>query len=194
MTIVSLLRKWLIATPIIGKAALVVSVLAVGIPTIIRASLVGTVAGAEFLPYFPFVLVAAMLLEWKPAVIVMLVSALLADWLFVEPQYRLLAKPSHFIGVVIFVAGSSLVIALVHAIRTALDDLVGPTSNNGVIFSLREEQVWASWPTAGFHLRLGPQDEVADMMNDFLAQLELGKRLAAASQAKALGKMIRRPT
>jgi hypothetical protein len=193
MILVGLLRKWLVVTPLLGKWALLVSILAIGIPTLLRASVVGTVSGAEFLPYFPFVLIAAVVLEWKPAVIIMLFSALLADWLFVEPQFYLLAKPGHFFGVLMFLTGSSLVIALVHAIRTALHDLVGPTSENGVIFSLKDGQAWASWPTAGFHLRLGPQNEVADMMKDFLAQRELANRLAAAAQTKTVEGSRSRP-
>jgi hypothetical protein len=186
MTLVALLRKWLVATPLTDKRALIVAVVALGLPTIMRASLDGIVVGSGLVPYFPFVLLAAILLEWEAAAIVMLISAVIGDWLFIGPHHRLLEEPTDIFGVVMFLAGSSLIIALVHAIRTALHDLVGPTSNNGVIFSLKEDQAWASWPTAGFHLRLGPQEEVARMMADFLAQLELANRLRTAAQEKAL--------
>ena len=66
-----------------------------------------------------------------------------------------------------------------------LDDLVGPTGPGGVIFSLQDGQAWASWPTAGFHLRLGPRDDVAEMMKDFVAQVEMGKRLTGETQPDA---------
>ena len=48
---------------------------------------------------------------------------------------------------------------------------------SGVIFSLERGQAWASWPGAAT-VRLGPHKEVAAMMEDFLAQVELGERLA----------------
>jgi K+-sensing histidine kinase KdpD len=185
MALLDFLKKWLVATPKKGKSALVLAVLAIGLPTILRASLDGIVVETGLLPYLPFVMLAAILLDWKAATIIMLVATVLADWLFIAPHHRLLEEPADVFAVAMFLIGSTLTIALVHAIRTALTDLVGPTSKDGVIFSLKEEQAWASWPEAGFHLRLGPQGEVASMMEDFLAQLELAERLAAAAQAKA---------
>ena len=177
MTLVGLLRKWLVGTPLTGKRALACAIAAVGLPTIIRGALHGTVEGLGFSAYFPFVLLAAILLEWKLATIVSLASAILTDALFVGPRYQLLEGPADVFGVVTFLVGSSLIVALVHAIRTAFDDLVGPTGSFGVFFSLEKGQAWASWPKAGFHLRLGPPDDVTEMMKDFIAQVELGKRL-----------------
>jgi len=183
ITLVQLLRKWVVATPVTGKRALIVAVAAVGLPTILRASLEGMVTATGFLPYFPFLLVAAVLVEWKVATIIMLAAAGVADWLFVGPHHPLFQEPSRIFGLAMFLASSVLIIALVHAIRSALHDLVGPTANDGVIFSLKDGQAWASWPTAGFHLRLGPQDHVRWMMNDFIAQVELSERLAKAAKS-----------
>lgn len=178
MTLVGLLRKWLVATPLTGKHALTCAIAAVGLPTIIRGTFDGMVEGLGFSTYFPFVLLAAILLEWKLATIVSLASAVFADALFVGPRYELFEGPADVFGVVTFLVGSSLIITLVHAIRTAFDDLVSPTAAFGVFFSLEKGQAWASWPKAGFHLRLGPPDDVVEMMKDFIAQVELGKRLA----------------
>ena len=47
-----------------------------------------------------------------------------------------------------------------------------------VIFSLRDDAVWASWPSRDGSVRLGSYDTVIDMMRDFLAQCELGERMA----------------
>ena len=47
----------------------------------------------------------------------------------------------------------------------------------GVIFSLEGGRVWASWPGADSNVVLGTKEEVAEMMRDFLAQVELGERL-----------------
>jgi signal transduction histidine kinase len=47
---------------------------------------------------------------------------------------------------------------------------------SGIVFSLEDGDAWASWPGSSAPLRLGQQDDVAEMMRDFLAQIELGKR------------------
>lgn len=184
MKLLGFLKKWLLLTPQVGKSALIVAVVAIGLPTILQVSLDGTVSGSGLLLYFPFVTLAAILLEWKAATIIMLVSAMLADWLVSGPHHRLLEQPADIFELAMFLSGSTVIILLVHANRTTFAELVGPTSKTGVFFSLEKDQAWASWPEAGFHLRLGPQDEVASMMRDFLAQCELSERLALAVQAK----------
>jgi hypothetical protein len=47
----------------------------------------------------------------------------------------------------------------------------------GIVFSSRDGFVWASWPETEAAVRLGRHHMVAAMMNDFLAQDALGKRL-----------------
>lgn len=47
-----------------------------------------------------------------------------------------------------------------------------------IIFSLLDGYVLASWPGTDASVRLGRHEMVAAMMKDFLAQDELGKRLA----------------
>jgi len=47
-----------------------------------------------------------------------------------------------------------------------------------IIFSLLDDYVFASWPGTDASVRLGRHEMVAAMMKDFLAQDELGKRLA----------------
>jgi uncharacterized protein (DUF2237 family) len=48
----------------------------------------------------------------------------------------------------------------------------------GIIFSLRDDFVWATWPETEAAVRLGRHHIVASMMRDFLAQDALGERLA----------------
>jgi hypothetical protein len=177
MTLVGLLRKWLVTTPIAGKPALWFAVAAVGLPTLYRMSLDGIVMGIGYCPYLPFVLFSAVLLGWRQAAVIALISVAVVDVLFVGQRFQLFEGPTDMLGDLGFLVASALIIALVQAIRTAFEDLVGPTVAGGVIFSLKDGQAWASWPTAGYHLRLGPQDDVAEMMKDFVAQVELGKRL-----------------
>jgi hypothetical protein len=47
-----------------------------------------------------------------------------------------------------------------------------------VIFSLLDGFVWASWPRTRASVELGHCTAVTEMMRDFLAQCELGERLA----------------
>jgi hypothetical protein len=186
MTLVGLLRKWLVATPIAGKLAFTIAVAAVGLPTLYRLSLNGMVMGIGYCPYLPFVLLTALLLGWRQATAVTLVSLVVADVLFVGERFQLFEGSTAMLGDLGFLVASAMIIALVQAIRTAFEDLIGPTAANGIFFSLENGQAWASWPKAGFHLRLGPQDDVAEMMKDFVAQVELGKRLNGEIQPNSL--------
>ena len=185
MTLVGLLRKWLVTTPLTGKPALMFAVAAVALPTFYRLALDGMVMGIGYCPYLPFVLLSAVLLGWRQAAVIALVSVAVVDTLFVGPRFQILEGPTHMLGDLGFLVVSALIIALVQAIRTAFDDLVGPIGDGGIIFSLKDGQAWASWPTAGYHLRLGPQDDVAEMMKDFVAQVEIGKRLNRERQPVA---------
>jgi len=46
-----------------------------------------------------------------------------------------------------------------------------------IIFSSRDGFVWASWPDTNATVRLGRHEMVAAMMQDFLDQDSLGRRL-----------------
>ena len=53
-------------------------------------------------------------------------------------------------------------------------------AKGGVIFSLRNGEVWASWHGWPETVRLGPIADVSAMMEDFLRQGEVGERLLAS--------------
>ena len=80
----------------------------------------------------------------------------------------------------VFLGSSAIIIASVTAVRRMIAELqirrAGATEG-GIIFSLENGQVWASWNGSGPPLRLGSQERVEEMMEDFLAQGELGRRL-----------------
>lgn len=183
MTLVAL-RKWLLITPLAGKPALMLAVGAVALPTLYRLSLDGIVMGIGYCPYLPFVLLSAVLLGWRQAALIALASVVVVDALFVGTRFQLIEGPTAMLGDLGFLVVSVLMIALVQAVRTTFEDLVSPTATDAVFFSLEDGQVWASWPTAGFHLRLGPQDDVTGMMKDFIAQAELAKRLSRSAQSQ----------
>ncbi len=50
-----------------------------------------------------------------------------------------------------------------------------------LIFSMVDGFVWASWPGTTASVKLGNQESVTAVMRDFLAQCELGERLANAN-------------
>ncbi|HET6941133.1 MAG TPA: hypothetical protein VFH89_03115 [Sphingomicrobium sp.] len=183
MTLVAL-RKWLVTTPLEGKAALMFALGAIALPTVYRMSLDGIVMGIGYCPYLVFVLLSAIALGWKRAALIAIVSVAVVDALFVGTRFQLIEGPTDMLGDLGFLLVSGLIIALVQAIRTAFEALVGPTSADGVFFSLEGGQVWASWPTAGFHLRLGQLDDVTETMKEFIAQAELGKRLDRSTRSE----------
>lgn len=52
-----------------------------------------------------------------------------------------------------------------------------------IIFSLVNGTVWASWPSKSASVELGHSDAVTYMMRDFLAQCDLGERMARRKRA-----------
>ena len=61
----------------------------------------------------------------------------------------------------------------------------GADESMGVVFSLERGEVWASWYGQGPPVLLGSQRKVSEMMQDFLAQEELAKRLTKRMSASS---------
>ena len=176
MVIAELLR-----TPLLrGWMALVGAVIAVGIPTSLRAAVDGVVTGCEFTPYLPFVLASAILLGWRLSVLVTLVSVAVMGGLIIAPANEHISQSCFISGAGIFIGSSVLIIGMVAAIRQVTTELQGEWPDetaDGIIFSLEKGEVWASWHGNGPPLRLGSKSRVGAMMEDYLAQVELGERL-----------------
>ncbi len=160
---------------------LIASFAAVATPTLIRAG-VGGPQGDGFCPYLPFVMLAAMSLNWRAAAAVAAVSGLLADLLFEGTRYRLFEKPCEITGLIYFGVASALMIGLAQAFRKAVADplwLNGPAkAPKRLVFSLKDGQACASWYGGRSFVPLGPADEVEKLMQQFLAQREVGRRLS----------------
>jgi hypothetical protein len=62
--------------------------------------------------------------------------------------------------------------------NTAPSNRQESTPEQEIIFSERDGYVLASWPGTDASVRLGRREMVAAMMEDFLAQAALGRRLA----------------
>ena len=171
--------RWVQQPFVEGRWALFCGIAAVAIPTAVRFSVNGVVTGCEFTPYLPFVLLAAILLKWWQAGAVALASAAVFSGLFVGSPGQILGDACTMSAVGIFLAASIMILLIVLSIKRAIggsfshaDDTAG-----GVIFSREDGQVWASWYGQGPPVCLGSQQRVGKMMEDFLAQEELAKRL-----------------
>ena len=173
--------KPLFLNQVTGGRAIFWAVVAVAIPTFLRLSVEGIVTGCATVTYVPFVLLSALFLGWRYAVPVALFSAYFADSLFMGHDHLLFEGPCDIYGMTAFLIGSGLIIAAVEFIRRELQNMPGPAGNRGmtagIVFSLENGQAFASWYGNPSAIRLGSQEEVAEMMEDFLAQLELAKRL-----------------
>jgi hypothetical protein len=176
--------RWLQAPPATGRLALLCGIFAVAFPTTIRAAIDSLVTGCEFTPYLPFVLFSAVLLRWWQASLVALASVTILGGMFVGPPSAILASECFETSAGIFLASSASMIGAVILVRCAFaamrhrdfDETAG-----GIVFSLEKDEVWASWYGSGPPMRLGSHNKVEAMMEDFLAQVELGKRLNAKS-------------
>lgn len=181
MTRFSLPTHWLQTPPLTGRSALLGAIAALAVPSLIRLSVDGIISGAVYGTYVPFVFLSALLLGWRYATIVAIGAAALADLLFFTPN-QLLDGASALFGSGLFMISSALIIGLVYAAGRATADSAAARQacedSGGLIFSLEAGQAWASWSGASSPVRLGSQHEVADRMEEFLAQLEVGRRLS----------------
>ena len=114
MTLVGLLRKWLVATPLTGKPALVCAGAAVVLPTLYRVSLDSMVMGIGYCPYLPFILLSALLLGWRQSVVIALVSVTVVDALFAGTRFEVVESPTDMLGDIGFLVISAMIIGLGH--------------------------------------------------------------------------------
>ncbi len=167
--------------PVSGVWAVVLGICALAVPTVILSLDPALPAGACCTTYFPFVLLCAILMGPLYSSAIALGAIVLADALFMGPRYQLLESPMDDFAAIVSSTSFAVIIGLIYWVRKVGRERLrladSAEMESGVIFSLERGQAWASWPGAA-RVRLGPQDEVAEMMEDYLAQLELAKRLA----------------
>jgi len=172
--------RWLQASPVSGRIALLVAVLAVALPTGLRWLVDGVVTGCEFTPYLPFVLLSAILMRpWQASAVAFASVGVLGD-LFRGPPSKILHSECFLSSAGMFLASSAMIIGLAilgRRLFAALQNRGADEAAGGIVFSLERGQVWASWYGQGPPVLLGSQRKVARMMDDFLLQEELGRRL-----------------
>ena len=95
----------------------------VATPTVIRASIDAIVSDTTFVAYYPFIVLSALLLSWRTAAAVTIASALVANFLFMEPRYVFFATATDTIGTFFFVLCSLLIVAVGQTLRRAVHEL-----------------------------------------------------------------------
>jgi hypothetical protein len=177
--------RWLLKPAPNAWQALLFILAAIWIPTILRMAVAGSVTGCEFTPYLPFVLIAAMLLPWWEGALVAAGSVvIMGGFVAGTPAFEM---PCFTSAAGIFLAASTVVIGVAVLVRyliIAMQKRGADESLGGIVFSLEKGEVWASWYGQGPPVLLGSQRKVAEMMEDFLAQVEVGKRLCRSGQSK----------
>jgi hypothetical protein len=168
------------ASPLKGGAMLITAIAAVAAPTLIRFA-INWGQGDGFCAYVPFVVLAAMALEWRAAAVVAVASGLLAAYLFEGTRGQLFEETCEITSFVFFILASLLVIGLAQTFRKAVAEPLSfratRPASNGLVFSREAGQACVSWHGGQSFVPLGPADEVEVMMRDFLAQQEVGRRL-----------------
>ena len=170
----------LLAPPLTGPLAVLCGFYLVALPTGIRWAINGSVTGCEFTPYLPFVLISAVLMRPWQASAVALASVGILGNLFVGPLNVVLANECFLSSSGIFLASSLGIIGIVVLTRrvfVAMQNRGADEAPGGIVYSLEQGQVWASWYGQGPPILLGSQPKVSKMMHDFLRQEEIGKRL-----------------
>lgn len=182
------LRRRLLGPPVAGYWAVFWAVIAVTVPAVLRASLQDTITGVAIAPFVPFVLLSAVFLHWKYAAGVALVAALITDLYFIGPPGELLEGPTDIFALAIFLVISTMIIGFAQLVRKMLNEgrkrRRADELSSGIVFSLEQGEAWAGWRGRSTRVRLGPEDEVAEMMEDFLAQIDLGKRFSDQKLAR----------
>src|SRR3954453_5450199 len=179
-------NRWLRAPLLTGHSAIVCAMLALALPTLVRAAVNGVVTGCEFTPYLPFVFLCAVMLRWWQAGAVALASVAILGGVFEGLPSHMLALPCFLPSAGIFLGASAGMIGIAVLVRQIIAKMHRPDdSSGGIIFSLEKGEGWASWYGHGLPVRLGNRRMVANMMDDFLKQEQLAKRLADRSKSSS---------
>jgi hypothetical protein len=181
-------KSWLFTPPLHGAWALVASVVSVALPTAIGLGLPSQIAEQPCTIFCPFVLATSILCGWRYALPVALGSAIACSSIPMSNPYEFHVGSGEIEWMLTFLAYSAFAILVVQLFRrTAARSLrqAGAKEHaGGIVFSLDGGQAWASWYGIDAPVRLGPRDEVVRMMEDFIAQVEVGRRLQASVETK----------
>src|SRR3954471_6845671 len=119
-----------------AQCAIVCAMLALALPTLVRAAVNGVVTGFEFRPYLPFVFLCAVMLRWWQAGAVALASVAILGGVLQGPPRHMLELPCFLPSAGIFLASSAGMIGIAVLVRRVVATLQKPNgSSDGIIFS-----------------------------------------------------------
>jgi hypothetical protein len=182
MTRAALLRSWLVTPPLGGLWSLAWAAVALPVASLLDWTMACPDVGGECCtPFYIFVLFTALLFGWRAGIVSALASLAAALWLDSLQPMQMHAPGADVWGSGLFLAISAGIIFSVELIRRTVARFARLSNPNeyssGIIFSLEAGQAWASWPGQEVPVRLGPEQEVAAMMEDFLGQIATARRL-----------------
>ena len=184
-------KSWLFTPPLHGTWAAVIAIAGIFIPTIIRLGMTPGIDDQACTIFCPFVLIVSLLGGWRYALATAVGSAIACNTLLMGTPYAFHFTRAEFERISIFLGYSVFLITVVYFFRKtaarSLRQAGAREQEGGVVFSLDSGQVWASWYGVDAPVRLGPPKDVVFMMEDFIAQMELGKRLLNRRKAAAMG-------
>lgn len=172
------ITRRLCAGPILGGPAFLIAFVALSVPTMVRLAVGQTVAGCEFTPYLPFIFVCAITLScWAASSVAAGAVAIMGNALGGALPH---GTACFLDSATIFLGCSALMIGIATLVRRVIVGLQrrgADESAGGVVFSLENGQVWASWYGQSAPTLIGSQRKVSEMMQDFLKQQEVADRL-----------------
>ena len=191
MTRRALLRSWFVKPPLGGKWALLWIIASLPITVLIRSTMnCPDPVGECCTPFLILTLVTAVLLGSWSAVAAAIAAAGVSYLLFVPaPGMPMGHDGGELFGLLLYCFFTGAIIWSVAFTRRTFarySRIAADEKASGVIFSSEDGQAWVSWPGSPSPLRLGPSDEVSEMMADFVAQAELGQRLARSSERETV--------
>ncbi|MBV1687765.1 hypothetical protein KRR38_08770 [Novosphingobium sp. G106] len=178
-------KSWLFTPPLRGTWAIAASLVAIAVPVAFSLTLAPDINDQTCTIFCPFVLATTILCGWRYAIAVAVASAVGCNTVLMGVPYHFHVQWSEIEPLLVFLTYSAFVILVVQFFRlTAARSLrqAGARERmSGIVFSLDGGQAWASWYGVDAPVRLGPPDEVVEMMKDFIAQMELAKHFPVSS-------------
>ena len=175
-------NRWIQGPFATNWQALLCGMFAIWLPSVIRLEVNGTVTGCEFTPYLPFVLLCAILMKWWQAAAVALISVAVLGGLFAGSPFLTAACFKSAAG--IFIGASAAMIVTVGLVRRFLAAMqIGADRVCGVVFSVDQGDVWASWNGLNAPVRLGSRNLISEKMERFLAEEQRGSEHRSAGDS-----------
>lgn len=103
----------------------------VAIPTLLRLVIDNVVTGTTFITYLPFVIISALCLDWRWTSVVVLFSAIAANYFFMSPRHILFARTGDTFGALLFVLACALAIVIVETLRATIVKYAAATEREG---------------------------------------------------------------